>query len=161
MEFSVLLADLRDVAEKYKGKSTEPQVSTNAYVDMFTKILERAEKSTEKYDDKITVLWVALNQLASIYKDLSAGSARDQLCKFIFGLCAKTVLNIQWSQLDDDSQVKTNFSTTVENVHEILSQLGFHRFQLILDLMESHWTHPILTKIMSGDDDDEDSDECK
>ncbi|XP_045164580.2 uncharacterized protein LOC123528704 [Mercenaria mercenaria] len=158
MDFSVLLKDLRDVAEKYQGKGTEPQVSTHAYVDMFTKILKRAQKVTEQYDDQITVLWVALNQLASIYKDLTAGSARDQLCKFIFGMCAKTVLNIQWAQLDDDSKVKKNFSTTVEDVHKILSQLGFYKFQLILDLMESHWTHPVLSKIMSGDE--EDTDDC-
>lgn len=38
MDFSVLVADLRDVAEKYKGKTTEPQVSTVVYVDMFTKV---------------------------------------------------------------------------------------------------------------------------
>ncbi|XP_060587858.1 uncharacterized protein LOC132743353 [Ruditapes philippinarum] len=158
MDFSVLLKDLRDVAEKYKGKSTEPQVSTHAYVDMFTKILKRAQRVTDQYDDQITVLWVALNQLASIYENLTAGAARDQLCKFIFGLCAKTVLNIQWAQLDEDSKVKNNFSTTVENVHKILSELGFLKFQLILDLMESHWTHPILSKIMSGEE--EDTEDC-
>ena len=38
MDFSVLVAELRDVAEKYKGKTTEPQVSTVVYVDMFTKV---------------------------------------------------------------------------------------------------------------------------
>jgi hypothetical protein len=78
---------------------------------------------------------------------------------FNFSLCAKTVLNIQWAQLDEDSKVKNNFSTTVENVHKILSELGFHKFQLILDLMESHWTHPILSKIMSGEE--EDTEDCK
>jgi hypothetical protein len=46
MDFSVLLKDLRDVAEKYKGKSTEPQVSTHAYVDMFTKVRKFDVKST-------------------------------------------------------------------------------------------------------------------
>ena len=40
MDFSVLMQDLRDVAGKYQGKSTEPQVSTLAYVDMFTKVRE-------------------------------------------------------------------------------------------------------------------------
>ena len=38
MDFSVLIQDLRDVAEKYQGKTSEPQVSTHAYVDMFTKV---------------------------------------------------------------------------------------------------------------------------
>lgn len=40
MDFSVLLADLREVAEKYRGKTTEPQIATNAYVDLFTKVSE-------------------------------------------------------------------------------------------------------------------------
>ena len=40
MDFSALVADLRDVAEKYKGKSSEPQVSTVVYVDMFTKVCD-------------------------------------------------------------------------------------------------------------------------
>ena len=70
-------------------------------------------------------------------------------------MCARTVLNIQWPQLDEDNSVKQNFCKTVENVHEILTGLGFNRFQLILDLMENHWTHPTLTQIMSGDDEDE------
>ena len=38
MDFSALVADLRNVAEKYQGKSTDPQVSTVVYVDMFTKV---------------------------------------------------------------------------------------------------------------------------
>lgn len=38
MDFSVLLKDLRDVAEKYQGRSSEPQVSTHVYVDTFTKV---------------------------------------------------------------------------------------------------------------------------
>lgn len=38
MDFSVLLADLRKVAEQYRGKTTDPQVSTNAYVHLFTKV---------------------------------------------------------------------------------------------------------------------------
>lgn len=155
MDFSVLVADLRDVAEKYKGKTTEPQVSTVVYVDMFTKILQRAERLINKYEDQIMMLWVALNQLATLYKDLAAGSARDQLSRFIFGMCARTVLNIQWPQLEEDNTVKQNFCKTVENVHEILTGLGFNRFQLILDLMENHWTHPTLTQIMSGDEEDE------
>ena len=27
--------------------------------------------------------------------------------------------------------------------------------------MESHWTHPILSKVMSGDDEDDEEDECE
>ena len=38
MDFSVLVKELRDVAEKYKGKTSDPQVSTVVYVDMFTKV---------------------------------------------------------------------------------------------------------------------------
>ncbi|WAR26780.1 hypothetical protein MAR_012484 [Mya arenaria] len=69
MDFSVLLQDLRDVAEKYKGKTTEPSVSTIAYVDMFTKV--------------------------------------------------------------------------------------------ILELMVSHWTHPVLSKVMSGDDEEDEEEELR
>ena len=70
-------------------------------------------------------------------------------------MCARTVLNIQWPQLDEENNVKQNFCKTVENVHEILTGLGFSRFQLILDLMENHWTHPTLTQIMSGEEEDD------
>ncbi|XP_052781831.1 LOW QUALITY PROTEIN: uncharacterized protein LOC128218256 [Mya arenaria] len=160
MDFSVLLQDLRDVAEKYKGKTTEPSVSTIAYVDMFTKILKRTQKVTEDYEDQITVLWVALNQLSTIYKDLSAGPARDSLCKFVFGMCARAVLNIQWSNLDEDNETRQNFTATVRNVNDILAQQGFAKFEVILELMVSHWTHPVLSKVMSGDDEEDEEEEC-
>ena len=74
---------------------------------------------------------------------------------FFYSMCARTVLNIQWPQLDEENNVKQNFCKTVENVHEILTGLGFSRFQLILDLMENHWTHPTLTQIMSGEEEDD------
>ena len=48
-------------------------------------ILKRAQKVTDDYEDQLTVLWVALNQLATIYKDLIQGQARDTLSRFIFG----------------------------------------------------------------------------
>jgi len=38
MDFTVLMKDLRDVAEKYTGKTTDLSVNTAAYVDMFTKV---------------------------------------------------------------------------------------------------------------------------
>ena len=80
--------------------------------------------------------------------------ASEMKCIF-FSMCARTVLNIQWPQLDEDNSVRQNFCKTVESVHEILAGLGFCRFQLILDLMENHWTHPTLTQIMSGDEEEE------
>ena len=52
---------------------------------MYFQILQRAERLINKYEDQIMMLWVALNQLATLYKDLAAGAARDQLSKFIFG----------------------------------------------------------------------------
>lgn len=62
------------------------QAYTKTHVLFFLfQILKKAQKVTESYEDQITVLWVALNQLANIYKDLSPGQARDQLCKFVFG----------------------------------------------------------------------------
>ena len=41
----MLVTDLRNVAERYKGKTTDPQVSTVVYVDMFTKVCEFGCKS--------------------------------------------------------------------------------------------------------------------
>ncbi|XP_052284946.1 uncharacterized protein LOC127881244 isoform X2 [Dreissena polymorpha] len=160
MDFSVLLQDLKDVAEKYKGKSTEPAISTSAYVDMFLKILKRAQKVTEDYEEQIRVLYVVLNQLAAIYQDLTQGNHRDQLCKYIFQLCAKTVLHIQWSHLDEHNAAKTNLIEAVKNVTEILEQHGFSKFKVIQELMDSHWTHPVLSKIMSGEEEDENDEEC-
>lgn len=49
---------------------------------------------------------------------------------YYFSMCAKAVLNVQWSQLDDDSKAKSNFCVTIENVHEIMSQQGFKKFQV-------------------------------
>ena len=69
-------------------------------------------------------------------------------------MCARTVLNIQWAQLDDEGKVKKDFVSTVQTVHETLKPLGYEKFQLILNLMESQWTDPVLTQIMASDEDD-------
>ncbi|KAK3605793.1 hypothetical protein CHS0354_002404 [Potamilus streckersoni] len=155
MDFSALLADLRDVAEKYKGQNSDPKVATIVFADMFIKILKRTEMTSKKFEDRIVMLWVTLNQLAASYKDLAPVPERHELCQYIFILCAKTVLNIEWQQLDENDRNRQNFTSTVQSVHELLKDLGFNRFHLILSLMKTHWTHPVLSRIMSGEEEDE------
>ncbi|KAL3853058.1 hypothetical protein ACJMK2_016640 [Sinanodonta woodiana] len=155
MDFSALLADLRDVAAKYKDQSSDPKVATIVFVDMFIKILKRTEKTSEKFEDRIVMLWVTLNQLAASYKDLAPIPERHELCQYIFILCAKTVLNIEWQQVDEDDRNRQNFTSTVQSVHELLKDLGFSRFHLLLSLMKTHWTHPVLSRIMSGEEEDD------
>lgn len=70
-------------------------------------------------------------------------------------LCAKVVLNIKWQQLADDDQSKENFRKTVEATHSQLVHAGFDRFGLLLNIMENPWTDPTITKIMSGDVEEE------
>jgi len=52
-------------------------------------------------------------------------------------MCAKAVLNIQWSQLDEESKAKKNFCVTIENVHESMAQQGFVKFQVSVVLKEN------------------------
>lgn len=65
------------------------------------------------------------------------------------------VLNIKWQQLADDDQSKENFRKTVEATHSQLVHAGFDRFGLLLNIMENPWTDPTITKIMSGDVEEE------
>lgn len=74
---------------------------------------------------------------------------------FFCSLCAKVVLNIKWQQLADDDQSKQNFRRTVEATHNQLVHAGFDRFGLLLNIMENPWTDPTITKIMSGDTEEE------
>jgi hypothetical protein len=74
---------------------------------------------------------------------------------YICSLCAKVVLNIKWQQLSDEDQSKQNFRKTVEATHGQLVHAGFDRFGLLLNIMENPWTDPTITKIMSGDPEDE------
>lgn len=74
---------------------------------------------------------------------------------FFCSLCAKVVLNIKWQQLADDDQSKQNFRKTVEATHNQLVHAGFDRFGLLLNIMENPWTDPTITKIMSGDTEEE------
>lgn len=67
------------------------------------------------------------------------------------------VLNIKWQQLADDDQSKENFRKTVEATHSQLVHAGFDRFGLLLNIMENPWTDPTITKIMSGDVEEEES----
>lgn len=122
---------------------------------MFRKILQKAESEVAAYDDQIVILWMTLSQLCQTYKTLTKCKERNDLYQHIFLLCAKVVLNIKWQQLADDDQSKQNFRKTVEATHNQLVHAGFDRFGLLLNIMENPWTDPTITKIMSGDTEEE------
>lgn len=72
-------------------------------------------------------------------------------------LCAKTVLNIKWQQLEDEElKSKQNLRATVEATHSQLQLAGFDRFGLLLPLMDDPWTDPVLSQIMAGEDTESD-----
>ena len=75
---------------------------------------------------------------------------------FFFRHCARTVLNIQWQQLDENSTSRQNFKVTLQNLNQCLSANGYTRFSLILTLMDSGWTRPILSQVMGGEEDTDD-----
>ncbi|KAJ8301491.1 hypothetical protein KUTeg_020478 [Tegillarca granosa] len=153
MDFSALVAELRNIANKYHGRDTDANVSTAMYCEMFRKILQKANMGTTSYSDQIVILWMTLSQLRNTAEALSACSARDSLYQHIFLLCAKTVLNIKWQQLEDeDLKSKQNLRATVEATHSQLQLAGFDRFGLLLPLMDDPWTDPILSQIMAGED---------
>lgn len=65
------------------------------------------------------------------------------------------MLGIQWQKLDDDSECKLNFRTTVELIHSKMVVTDFHQFSQVVALMDTHWSDPVLTQVMSG------SEECE
>ncbi|KAK3102995.1 hypothetical protein FSP39_015607 [Pinctada imbricata] len=158
MDFSALIAELRDIANRYNGRDIDSNVSTAMYCEMFRKILQKAESEVTAYDDQIVILWMTLSQLCQTYQTLTTCNERNSLYQHIFLLCAKVVLNIKWQQLSDDDQSKQNFRATVEATHRQLVTAGFDRFGLLLKLMDNPWTDTTITKIMSGDQDEDDSD---
>uniref|UniRef100_K1PPI0 C2H2-type domain-containing protein n=1 Tax=Magallana gigas TaxID=29159 RepID=K1PPI0_MAGGI len=155
MDFSALIAELRNIASSYNGRDIDSNVSTAMYCEMFRKILQKAESEVAAYDDQIVILWMTLSQLCQTYKTLTKCKERNDLYQHIFLLCAKVVLNIKWQQLADDDQSKENFRKTVEATHSQLVHAGFDRFGLLLNIMENPWTDPTITKIMSGDVEEE------
>ncbi|XP_048740267.2 uncharacterized protein LOC125654362 [Ostrea edulis] len=155
MDFSALIAELRNIASSYNGRDIDSNVSTAMYCEMFRKILQKAESEVVAYDDQIVILWMTLSQLCQTYKTLTKCKERNDLYQHIFLLCAKVVLNIKWQQLSDEDQSKQNFRKTVEATHGQLVHAGFDRFGLLLNIMENPWTDPTITKIMSGDPEDE------
>ncbi|XP_061187047.1 serine-rich adhesin for platelets-like [Saccostrea echinata] len=155
MDFSALIAELRNIASSYNGRDIDSNVSTAMYCEMFRKILQKAESEVAAYDDQIVILWMTLSQLCQTYKTLTKCKERNNLYQHIFLLCAKVVLNIKWQQLSEEDQSKQNFRKTVEATHNQLVHAGFDRFGLLLNIMENPWTDPTITKIMSGDSEDE------
>lgn len=80
--------------------------------------------------------------------------------KFSFNRqCAKSVLNIQWQNLEEESSVRQNFLVSLANLHAKLIPFDFPRFRLLEALTENPWTNPILAKVMGGEIDDSDKEE--
>lgn len=68
-------------------------------------------------------------------------------------MCIKAVLDVKWKELSEDNTCRQKFRETVDAVHTQLERFDFYQFQLIKTLMETHWDHPTLSRIMAGADD--------
>ncbi|CAL1541781.1 unnamed protein product, partial [Lymnaea stagnalis] len=75
--------------------------------------------------------------------------------------CAKSVLNIQWQNLEEDSSVRQNFLVSLANLHTKLIPFDFPRFRLLEALTENPWTNPTLAKVMGGEVEDGDKEEVR
>ncbi|KAL5013556.1 hypothetical protein ScPMuIL_007826 [Solemya velum] len=151
MDFSDITSELRAIAGRHDKKNPDPESSTVCYCEDFSKVLGRAEKSISSYEDNIVLLWLSLTNLTSTFNDLTDCSARERLCHLIFLQCAKVVLNVKWPELPEDHRIKQNFTVTTSAAHDQLKEAGFTKFGILPSLMETHWSHPILSEIMSGE----------
>ncbi|XP_067685185.1 uncharacterized protein [Haliotis asinina] len=158
MDFNLLLAELRNAAQQYCQKISDKYAATVAYCETACKTIDKLE-NVEEYENKVIGLWIILGYIGEMYSRLTTGPVTNALCQKLFRHCARTVLNIQWQQLPDDSQSKQNFHTTLETFHTKLSSHNYTRFSLIHDLIETGWTHPTLGLVMAEEDDNEEE-EC-
>ncbi|XP_041347807.1 uncharacterized protein LOC121367599 [Gigantopelta aegis] len=156
MDFNDFLSDLRTAGQEFNEKISDKYAATMAYCETACKGLDRLERDAGPYENQVIGLWVFLGYIQETYPKLTSGPAINALCQKIFRHCARTVLNIKWQQLDENSTSRQNFKVTLQNLNQCLSATGYTRFSLILTLMDSGWTRPILSQVMGGEEDTED-----
>lgn len=66
-------------------------------------------------------------------------------------------MDVKWRELSIENTCRQKFRETVDAVHTQLERFNYGKFQLIKKLMETHWDHPTLNRVMAGADDLEES----
>ncbi|ESO84347.1 hypothetical protein LOTGIDRAFT_168791 [Lottia gigantea] len=156
MEFSHLLAELKNASEEYGKDASQNWSETSQFCQTVCKVADNLEKHIKKYENQIIGLWVIYGYVTELYPKLERGQSTFTLCQKLFNVSAQIVLDVQFGQLDEDQPYKNNFRNTLTAFHQVVSEReGSSRFSVILSLMETHWSHPVLGQVMSNDEDDE------
>ncbi|KAK6176822.1 hypothetical protein SNE40_015050 [Patella caerulea] len=162
MEFSHLLAELKNASEEYGKQVSDNTSATAKFCQIVCRVADKFEKHIDKYENQVIGLWVIFGYITELYPQLEKGTTTQSLCQKLFGVSARIVLDVQWAQLDEDRPYKKNFGNTLTAFHELLLKTdGSSRFDVILALMDTHWTHPILGQVMSSEEDDEEGEGLK
>ncbi|XP_059145438.1 uncharacterized protein LOC131932536 [Physella acuta] len=160
MEFNSLIAELRSSSENLPDESSDRSLLSSLYCNKACNAIDRIAEHLE-YDNVITGLWLIVAHFAEQLTYLKPVPALSELCFKLFRQCAKSVLNIQWQNLEEESSVRQNFLVSLANLHAKLIPFDFPRFRLLESLTENPWTNPILAKVMGGEIDDGDKEEVR
>ncbi|XP_055883589.1 uncharacterized protein LOC106054163 [Biomphalaria glabrata] len=160
MEFNELIAELRASSENLPNESADRSLLSSVYCNKACKAIDKIAESQE-YDNVITGLWLIVAHFAEQLRYLKPVPALSELCFKLFRQCSKSVLNIQWQNLEEDSSVRQNFLVSLANLHAKLIPFDFPRFRLLEALTESPWTNPTLAKVMGGEIEDADKEEVR
>ncbi|KAH9510179.1 hypothetical protein Btru_043656 [Bulinus truncatus] len=160
MEFNELIAELRASSENLPNESADRSLLSSVYCNKACKAIDKIAENQE-YDNVITGLWLIVAHFAEQLRYLKPVPALSELCFKLFRQCAKSVLNIQWQNLEEDSSVRQNFLISLANLHAKLIPFDFPRFRLLEALTESPWTNPTLAKVMGGEIEDADKEEVR
>ncbi|XP_064604242.1 uncharacterized protein LOC135469640 [Liolophura sinensis] len=148
--------DLTIIASNYRAVQKIDEQATIVYCQKLAELAQSvSEKTRGQYDLYLLLLCKIMDQLRLIYIYLAPTMARLELCQQLFVLCTKAILGIQWSQLPEDDPGKRGLRIVLDATHKMLSPAGYTRIELLLDLMDTHWGDPTLSKIMSNDCEDE------
>lgn len=154
MELPVIVHELRTLYEEYKKRLTDKEPATVVYCNGFCSILQKfLDKHNGSYEEYVFSLCIFLCHYAASYGELAIDNAKEKICQQLFRLCIKAVLDVKWKELSEDNTCRQKFRETVDAVHTQLERFDFYQFQLIKTLMETHWDHPTLSRIMAGADD--------
>ncbi|XP_052821856.1 uncharacterized protein LOC106877042, partial [Octopus bimaculoides] len=158
MDLPVIVHELRTLNEQYKKRVTDKEQATAVYCKGFCTILQKfLDKHNDSYEEYVFSLCIFLCHYAASYGELAVYDSKEKICQQLFRLCIKAVLDVKWRELSNENTCRQKFRETVDAVHTQLERFNYGKFQLIKKLMETHWDHPTLNRIMAGADDLEES----
>ncbi|GAB1598880.1 hypothetical protein Ahia01_000165200 [Argonauta hians] len=158
MDLPVIVHELRTLNELYKKRVTDKEQATAVYCKGFCTILQKfLDKHNDSYEEYVFSLCIFLCHFAASYGELAVCESKEKICQQLFRLCVKAVLDVKWRELSPENTCRQKFRETVDAVHTQLERFSYGQFQLIKNLMETHWDHQTLSRIMVGADDLEES----